>query len=75
VGKPRNDKQSDLYPSPNIIGVIKYRRMRLAVHVARMGERRVVYRVMVGKSEGKRQLGRTRRGWEDNFKMDIQEVA
>ena len=45
------------------------------MHVARMGERRVVYRVMVGKSEGKRQLGRTRRRWEDDIKIDLQELG
>ena len=49
--------------------------MRWAGHVARMGEGRDVYRVMVGKPEGKRQLGRTRRKWEDNIKMDLQEVG
>jgi len=48
--------------------------MRWAGHVARMGERRIAYRIFVGKSEGKRQLGRTRRRWEDNNKMDLQEL-
>jgi len=55
--------------------VIKSRRMRWAGHVARMGERRGVYRVLVGKSEGKRQLGRPRRRWEDNINLDLQEVG
>jgi len=55
--------------------VIKSRRMRWAGHVARMGERRGVYRVLVGKPEGKRPLGRPRRRWEDNMKMDLQEVG
>jgi hypothetical protein len=52
-----------------------YRRMRWAGHVARMGERRGVYRVLVGKPEGKRSLGRTRRRWEGTIKMDLQEVG
>ena len=55
--------------------VRKSRRMRWAWHVARMGEARGVYRVLVGKPEGKRQLGRPRRRWEDNIKMDLQEVG
>ena len=64
-----------LYSSPNIVRVIKSRRMRWAGHVARMGEERAVYRVLVGKSEGKRPLGRPRRRWVDNIKMDLQEVG
>jgi len=55
--------------------VIKWRRMRWAGHVARMGERRGVYRVLMGKPEGKRPLGRPRRRWDDNIKMDLQEVG
>ena len=55
--------------------MIKSRRMKWAGHVARMGERRGVYRVLVGKPEGKRPLGRPRRRWEDNIKMDLQEVG
>ena len=55
--------------------MIKSRRMRWAGNVARMGERRGVYRVLVGKPEGKRLLGRPRRKWEDNIKMDLQEVG
>jgi len=62
---------NDLYCSPNIVGVIKSRRMRWAGHVARMGERRGFYRVLVGESEGKRPFGRPRRRWEDNIKMDL----
>ena len=54
--------------------VIKSKRMRRAGHVARMGERKDVYRVLVGKPEGKRPLGRPRRKWEDNIKMDLQEL-
>ena len=70
-----NEELNDLYSSPNIVRVIKSRRMRKAGHVARMGERRGVYRVLVGKPEGKRPLGRPRRRWEDNIKMDLQEVG
>jgi len=55
--------------------VIKFRRMRLAEHVARMGERRDVYSVLVGKPKGKRPLGRPKRRWEDNIKMDLQEMG
>jgi hypothetical protein len=58
----------------NIVRVVKSRRMRWAGHVARMGQGRVVHRVLVGKPEGKRPLGRPRRRWEDNIKMDLQEV-
>ena len=58
-----------------IVQVIKSRRMRWAGHVACMGERRGVYRVLVGKPKGKRTLGRPRRRWEDNIKMDLQEVG
>ena len=65
---------SDLYSLPNIVRVVKSRRMRWAGHVARMGEGRVVHRVLVRKPEGKRPLGRPRRRWEDNIKMDVQEV-
>jgi hypothetical protein len=59
----------------NIVRVIKSRRMRWAGHVARMGEGRGVYRVLVGKPEGKRSLGRLRRRWEDNIKMDLREIG
>jgi len=58
-----------------IVRVVKSRRMRWAGHVARMGEDRDVHRVLVGKPEGKRPLGRQRRRWEDNIKMDLQEVG
>ena len=64
-----------LYSSPNIVRVIKSRRMRWAGHVACMGEGRGVYRVLVGKPEGKRPLGRPRRRWEDNIRTDLQEVG
>jgi len=69
------EELNDLYSSTNIVRVIKSRRMRLAGHVARMGERRGLCRVLVGKREGKRPLGRPRRRWEDNTKMDLQEVG
>jgi len=65
----------DLYSSPNIVRVIKSRRMRWAGHVARMGERGWVYRVLVGKPEGNRPLGIPRPRWEDNIEMDLQEVG
>jgi hypothetical protein len=61
--------------SPNIIRVIKSRRLRWAGHVARMEERRGAYRALVGKRDGRRPLGRSRRRWEDNIKMDLREVG
>jgi hypothetical protein len=64
-------KLHDLYSSPTIVWVIKSRRMRWVEHVNRMAEGRVVYRVLVGKPEGKRPLGKPRRRWEDNIKKDI----
>ena len=70
--KLHNEELNDLYPSPSIVRVIKSRRMRWVGHVARMGERRGVYRVLVGKPEGMRPLGRQRHRWEDNIKIDIQ---
>ena len=73
--KLRNEELNDLYCSPNIVRAIKSGRMRWAVHVARMGERRGVYRVLVGKTEGKRPLGRPRLRWEGSIKMDLQEVV
>jgi hypothetical protein len=69
--KLHNDELHSMYSSPNIFRVIKSRRMRWARHVARMGRGRGVYMVLVGRPEGKRQLGRPRRRWEDNIKMDI----
>ena len=68
------EELNDLYSLPNIVRVVKSRRMRWAGHVARMGENRGVHRLLVGKPEGKRLLGRPRRRWEDNIKMDLQEV-
>ena len=73
--KLHNEKLKGLYSSPNIVRVIKSRRMRLAGHVARMREGRGVYRVLVGRPEGKRPLGRPRRRWEDNIRMELQEVG
>jgi hypothetical protein len=64
-----------LYSSPNIVRVIKSRRMRWAGHIARIGEGRGAYRVLVGRPEGKRPLGRPRRRWEDNIKMDVGEIG
>ena len=67
-----NEELNDLYSSPNIVRVIKSRRMRWAGHVARMGEERKVYRVLVGKLEGSRPLVRARLRWVDNIRMDLQ---
>jgi len=73
--KLHNGELNDLYCSPNIVRVIKSRIMRWAGHVARMREGRGLCRVLVGKREGKRTLGRPRSRWEDNIKMDVQEVG
>ena len=72
--KLHNEELNSLYSSPNIV-VIKSRRMRWAGHVARMEEGRGVHKVLVGKPEGKRPLGRRKRRWEDNIKMDLEEVG
>jgi hypothetical protein len=69
-----NEEFNDLYSLTNIVRLIKSRRMRWAGNVEHMGEGRGVYRVLVGKPEGKRPLGRSRRRWEDNIKMGLQEV-
>jgi hypothetical protein len=66
---------NDLYSLPNIVRVVKSRIMRWAGHVTRMGDEKVVHRVLVGKPERKRPLGRPKRRWEDNIKMDLQEVG
>jgi hypothetical protein len=73
--KLHNDEFHSLYSSPNIVRVIKSRRMWWAGHVARMGEGRGVYRVLVGRPKGKRPLGRPRRRWEDNINMDPREIG
>jgi hypothetical protein len=73
--KLHNDELHSLYSSPNIVRVIKSRKMRWTGHVARMGEGRGVYRVLVGRPEGKRPLGRPRRRWEDNIKLDLREIG
>jgi len=70
-----NEELNDLYTSPNIVWVIKSRRMRWAGHVARTGEERGAYRVLVGKPKVKRPLVRPRRRWVDNIRMDLQEVV
>jgi len=70
-----NEELNDLYCSPNILWVMKWRRMRWAGHVTRMGEERGVYRVLVRKPEGKRPLGRPRHRWMDNIRTYLQEVG
>jgi hypothetical protein len=69
--KLHNEELNDLYSPPNIVRVTKSRRMRWAVHVARTGKRRGVYRVFVGEPDGKRPLERPRCRWVDNIKMDL----
>jgi hypothetical protein len=73
--KLHNEELRDLYSSPSIIRKIKSRRMRWAGHLARMGEKRNAYRLLVRKPEGKRPLGKPRRRWVDNIKMDLLEVG
>jgi hypothetical protein len=73
--KLHNEELHNLYTSPSIIRIIKSGRMRWAGHVARMGEKRNVYRLLVGKPEGKRPLERPRRSWIDNIKMDLLEIG
>jgi hypothetical protein len=70
-----NEEPRDLYSSPSIIRIIKLRSMRWAGHVARMGKKRNAYRLLVGKPEGKRPLGRPRCRWVDNIRMDLREVG
>jgi len=69
------EELNDLYSSSNIVRVIKSRRMRWAGNVARMGEEKGVYRVLVGKPKGRRPFGRPRRRWVDNIRMDLQDVG
>jgi hypothetical protein len=73
--KLHNEELHNLYSSPSIIRMIKTRRMRWAGQVARMGENRIPYRIFVGVPEGKRPLGRPRRRWVDNIKMDLTEIG
>jgi hypothetical protein len=73
--KLHNEELHNLYTSPSIFRIIKSRRMRWAGHVARMGEKRNVYRLLVGKPEGKKPLERPRRRWIDNIKMDLLEIG
>jgi hypothetical protein len=73
--KLHNEELNNLYSSSNIVLVIKLRRMRWAEHVARMGEGRGVYRILVGKPEGRRPLGRPSRRWKNNIRMDLREVG
>jgi hypothetical protein len=73
--KLHNEELRDLYYAPNIIRIIKSKRMRWAGHVARMGEKRNSYRLLVGKPEGKRPIGRSRRRLVDNIKMDLEEIG
>jgi hypothetical protein len=73
--KLHNEELNDVYFLPNIVRVVKSRRMRWAGHVAHMVEERGVHRVLVGKPEGKRPWGRPRHRWEDNIKMDLKEVG
>jgi hypothetical protein len=73
--KLHNEELHNLYSSPDIIRQIKSRRMRWAGHVARMGGERKVYKVLVGKIEGKRPLGRPKRRWEDGIRMDLREIG
>ena len=72
--KLHNEELNDLYSSPNIVWLIKFT-MRWAGHVACMEDRRCLYRVLVEKPEGRRPLGRPRHRWEDNMKMDLQEMG
>jgi hypothetical protein len=73
--KLHNEELLNFYSSPSIIRIIKLRRIRWVGHVARMGEKRNVYKLLVGKPEGKRPLGRPRRRWMDNIKMDLLEIG
>jgi hypothetical protein len=73
--KLHSEELHNLYSSPDIIRQVKSRRIRWAGHVVRMGEERKVYRVLVGKPEGKRPLGRPRRRWEDGIRMDVREIG
>jgi hypothetical protein len=73
--KLHNEELHNLYTSPDIIRQVKSRRMKCAGHVARMAEERKLYKVLVGKPEGKRPFGRPRRRWEDGIRMDLREIG
>jgi hypothetical protein len=73
--KLHNDDLYSLYSTPNIVRVIKSSRIMWAGHVARMGEGRGVYRFLVGRPKGKKPLGRPRRRWKDNIKMDLKGIG
>jgi hypothetical protein len=73
--KLHNEELHGLYSSPSIVRVIKARMMRWAGHVVRMGEVRGAYNILVGRPEGRRPLGRPRRRWEDNIKIDLREIG
>jgi hypothetical protein len=73
--KLHNEEIHNLYCSSSIIRIIKSKRTRWEGHVARMGEKRIAYRILVGKPEGKRPLKRPRRRWEDNIRMDLREIG
>jgi hypothetical protein len=73
--KLHSEELHNLYSFPNVIWQIKSRRMRWAGNVERMGEERKVYRILVGKPEEERPLGRSRRGWEDGIRMDLREIG
>jgi hypothetical protein len=73
--KLHDEELHNLYSSPNIIRMMKSRRMRWAGLVARMGEKRNAYKILVGKPDGKRSLRRPRRRWVDNIKMDLREIG
>jgi hypothetical protein len=75
VDKLHNEELNNLYPLQSIIRIIKSRRVRWAGHVARIGEKMNAYRILVGKPEGKRPLGRPRRTWMDNIKIYFREVG
>jgi hypothetical protein len=75
MSRVHNEELHNLYSFPTIIRMIKSSRRRLAGHVARMGEKRNVYRILVRKPEGNRPLGRPRRRWVDNIKMDLRDIG
>jgi hypothetical protein len=73
--KLHNEELHNLYSSPNIVRMIKLRRKKWAGHLARVGEKSIAYRILVGKPEGKRSLGRHIRRWEDDIKMNLREIG